>query len=200
MRVTSIDFETANRNYESVCSVGIAVFEDQELVEAKSWLIKPHTRYLYFDPINVRINGITQEDVLASWEFDRVYQELVPAFKDSLVVAHNALFDMSVLKRVLRLYGLPCPEIDYLCTCKIARKTWPGLASYSLDSVCREFNYSFHHHDAKEDAIACGNLFHWAMEEHGVGSPQELSQKINLFPDNFTGNKNGQLKLFSNID
>src|SRR5690554_2785698 len=47
MRFTCIDFETANSNYESVCAVGIALFEKGQLVDSKSWLVKPHEDYYY---------------------------------------------------------------------------------------------------------------------------------------------------------
>ncbi len=180
MRYTCIDFETANINYESVCAVGIALFEEGQLVESKSWLVKPHEDYFYFDPINVMIHGIIEEDVIKSSEFDEVYKEVLPFFSDSILVAHNAAFDMSVLRHVLTLYNISFPRVDYLCTYKIAQKTWLGLENYRLDTICKHLNYDFHHHDAREDAIACGSILSWAIKEHGVNTAVELAKRIDM--------------------
>lgn len=180
MRFTCIDFETANSNYESVCAVGIALFEKGQLVDSKSWLVKPHEDYYYFDPINVMIHGITEKDVRKSLEFNGVYKEVASFFKDSILVAHNAAFDMSVLRHVLTLYNIPFPRVDYLCTYKVAQKTWLGLENYKLDTICNLLKYRFHHHDAKEDAIACGNILCKAIIEHGVKNTLELAEKIGM--------------------
>jgi DNA polymerase-3 subunit epsilon len=180
MRFTCIDFETANSNYESVCAVGIATFEKGDLIEAKSWLVRPHKDYFYFESINVMIHGITERDVRKSLEFSEIYKRILPFFGDSIVVAHNASFDMSVLRHVLTLYDIPFPKIDYLCTYKVAQKTWNGLENYKLDTICNNFNYDFHHHDAKEDAIACGSILNRAMREQGANNPLELAEKIGM--------------------
>lgn len=180
MRAVCIDFETANGFMGSACSVGIAVLEEGQIVDTNYWLIKPHPRYSYFDPLNVSIHGIKAQDVKDAPEFDLIYGQISPLFDNAYVIAHNASFDMSVLRHVLDLYEIPYPEIDYLCTYKTALKTWSGLDNYKLDTVCRFLNHDFAHHNALEDAIACGNVLLSALSARGVTTITELAALVGM--------------------
>ena len=55
-RVLAIDFETANEDQRSICSLGIALAEDNEIVFNKEFLINPEEE---FDPYNIKIHNIT---------------------------------------------------------------------------------------------------------------------------------------------
>ncbi len=180
MRVVCIDFETANGFIGSVCSVGIAVIEEGQIIDTKYWLIKPHPEYCYFDPYNVMIHGINEKDVKNAPEFDLIYAQIKPLFENAYVVAHNASFDMSVLRHVLDLYEISYPEVEYLCTYKTALKTWSGLDNYKLDTVCKFIKYEFVHHNALEDATACGNVLLSALSEGGVSSINELASLVGM--------------------
>ena len=98
MRITAIDFETANASSASACSLGIAIYEDGEILDNFEWYFKPHYRYNYFT--NTHIHGIYPEDVENEQEFVYYYEELCEILKGSVVVAHNALFDVGVLNAV----------------------------------------------------------------------------------------------------
>ena len=71
MKITCIDFETANRFHGSVCAVGVVVIEKGKITQSKSWLVKPHERHSYFEPFNITIHGINPEDVENAPEFAR---------------------------------------------------------------------------------------------------------------------------------
>jgi DNA polymerase III subunit epsilon len=58
-RFIAMDFETANYNRNSACSIGIAVIEDLEIIETKHWFIRPPE--LYFHPFNISIHGIAEK-------------------------------------------------------------------------------------------------------------------------------------------
>ena len=180
MRAVCIDFETANGFIGSVCSVGIAVIEEGQIIDTKYWLIKPHPEYCYFDPFNVSIHGIKAKDVKDALEFDLIYTQIIPLFENSYVIAHNASFDMSALRHVLDLYEIPYPEVDYLCTYKTALKTWSGLDNYKLDTVCKFLKHDFAHHNALEDAVACGNVLLSALSARGVSTIKELAAHVGM--------------------
>lgn len=56
----AIDFETATSRRASVCEVGICVVLEGEIVETRSWLVRPEdNRYQYW---NIRCHDITPED------------------------------------------------------------------------------------------------------------------------------------------
>ena len=133
MKITCIDFETANRFHGSVCAVGVVVIEKGKITQSKNWLVKPHESHAYFEPFNITIHKITPEAVANSPEFDKVYEELKPYLENAVLVAHNAVFDMSVIKKVLDLYDIPLPKNMNICSCSIARKTWHDLENYKLN-------------------------------------------------------------------
>jgi DNA polymerase III subunit epsilon len=119
-------------------------------------VILGHEDYFYFDRLNTLIHGLKEEDVEDAPEFNEAYKEILPFLNDAVIVAHNAAFDMSVLRHVLDLYDMPYPIFDYLCTYKIALQTWQGMKNYKLDTICEHFNFNFTHHNSEQDAIACG--------------------------------------------
>jgi DNA polymerase-3 subunit epsilon len=63
MDFVALDFETANADLSSICQVGIAVFQDGEVVDTFSSLIDPDD---YFDPINSSIHGIREHHVVGA--------------------------------------------------------------------------------------------------------------------------------------
>ena len=181
MEMLCIDFETANSSRGSVCSLGIAVFSAGRLTESLEWLVRPHRSLDYFDPFNVSIHGIHSADVRTAPEFNAVMPHLLSKLKPGIMVlAHNAAFDISVLRSVLDLYGVPYPEFDYLCTCKAASKVWPDMENHKLDTVCAHIKHKFKHHNAKDDAEAAGKALLSMMAELKTDSTRAFSKKIGM--------------------
>jgi DNA polymerase-3 subunit epsilon len=152
--------------------MGMAIIEGQAIVEKKSWLIRPPE--LYFDPWNVMIHGITEKDVKNKPEFNNHWEVFQKEFQGGPLIAHNASFDMSVLRYVLDEYELPYPEMNYYCTRVISKKTWPGLVSYSLDIVADHLGINFKHHDPQDDAVACAEIALRACHESGTQTIEAL--------------------------
>lgn len=180
MRAVCIDFETANRFAESICAVGIAVIENGQIIHSKHWYVKPHLDYTYFEPFNTMIHGIREEDVINAPGFDVVFNEIKPFLVDATIVAHNASFDISVMRKALDLYELSYPENNYLCTYKTALRTWSGLENYKLNTICNFLQHKFVHHNAQEDAVACGKILLSALNEKGVSTIDELAHSIGM--------------------
>ena len=67
MRIVALDFETANAYSASACSLGIAIYEEGEIIDSFEWYFKPHHLYNYFT--NSHIHGIYPEDVEEEPEF-----------------------------------------------------------------------------------------------------------------------------------
>jgi DNA polymerase-3 subunit epsilon len=177
-RFVAFDFETANKDLASVCALGIVKVENLEIVEKRYWLIRPFE--LYFDPFNVSIHGITEEDVKDKPEFDRLWPEIKSYLENNLVLAHYASFDLSVLRHVLDKYDIKYPEFPYSCTWYISKRLWKGLSSYCLDSISNHLNIDFIHHNAEEDARACSLIAIKACEKNRVKSFEELARSIHL--------------------
>ena len=133
MNFVSIDFETANEKRNSACALGITKVENNKIVEEKYWLIKPYE--MRFEPINVWIHGIVEEDVENEMHMDKLWQEIKPYLENNFVVAHNASFDMSVLRNTLDVYGISYPQFEYSCTMIIAKKYYEDIENYKLNTV-----------------------------------------------------------------
>ncbi|GAE35970.1 3'-5' exonuclease [Halalkalibacter akibai] len=178
MDFVALDFETANTNRSSVCSIGIVVVKNGNVADEYYQLIKP--RDMYFDPLCVRIHGITPEDVKDSPSFSEVWKDISPLLEGNLVIAHNASFDMSVLRYSLDECQLDYPSFSYNCTVNVSKKTWLGLPSYSLNVVARHLQIEFKHHHALEDAQVAAQVYLQACKYNKVTSHVELIEKLEI--------------------
>lgn len=179
MNFTVIDFETANSQRASACALGIVKVVKGIIVSQEAWLIKPYN--MKFESMNIGIHGIRPAKVRNKPEFNQLYEGIFrDRLKDELVVAHNASFDMSVLRKSLEHYNIKFPQIDYLCTVKVAQKTWPNLINHKLDTVSHYLDFKFNHHDALDDCLACANVLIEACKKEGVSSPEELAKKHHI--------------------
>ncbi|RUT30564.1 hypothetical protein EJP77_12100 [Paenibacillus zeisoli] len=176
MNFVSLDFETANmRNRGSVCAVGIVVVRDGEVAEEFYSLVNPLDD---FDPYVVQIHGITEAMVQDAPTFKELWDSIGPLLNNQVVVAHNAAFDMSVLKHCMTVHELPSDGFHYLCSYLLAKRIWPGLTSYRLNSISRHLELdAFRHHDALEDARAAALVFIKCMEKAEAALAPELAAR-----------------------
>jgi DNA polymerase-3 subunit epsilon len=180
MKITCIDFETANPFWGSICEIGLAVIEDGRVTFSLNSLIKPHPKYAVFNRDNIRVHGIKPEMVKDAPEFDVIYERIKPYIGGAVLAAHNTTFDISCLRDVLTLYNIPIPGFKYIDTCDIARQLWKGLKNYRLKTVNAYLGYNFKHHDAGEDALACTNIILKAMEQTSADDIHKLAAVLNV--------------------
>ena len=180
MNFVAIDFETANEKRASVCAVALILFEDSKITNEYEWIVSPPQHLNYFNPYNVQIHGIKESDIIGKPEFNKVWNEIYPLINNKILVAHNASFDISVLRQLLDCYQLDYPSIEFICTCIIARKTWDKQINYTLKNIGNNLGYVFNHHDAHDDARVCGQILLDACKYHGCDSITDLAKKIGL--------------------
>lgn len=166
MRAVAIDFETASEQRASPCSIGLAWITDGVIETVEHHYIRPPG--MRFAPFNIAFHGIGPDQVRDADEFPAVLAKLAPRLRGRTVLAHNASFDVSVIRNTCDHYRLPYPEFDYLCTVNVARRSWPELTSHRLNAVCDHLGITFKHHDAGEDAYACAALALEAVKVHGA--------------------------------
>ncbi len=178
MNFVAIDFETANERRYSACEIGISVVRDNHLVESKAFLIKPPE--VRFNSFNTYLHGIAAHHVKNEPEFHELWPFLKPYLESQLVIAHNASFDLSVLRSLLDYYALPYPELSYSCSLMMARKVWQGLPSYRLNALAEWLDIPLDHHRALSDAIACSHLTVKAFRRQEVEATQEMEKKLGI--------------------
>lgn len=156
MEFVALDFETANTSRNSVCSIGIVTIKDGKIIDEYYRLIRP--KYLYFNPDNIAVHGITQEMVMDKPSFEQLWPEIFTRLQHKHVVAHFAKFDINVLRSTLNAHYLPLPNFEYICSWILAKKAFPNLERHSLDIVAKHIGFEFQHHNALEDAKACAAI------------------------------------------
>jgi len=177
---TAIDFETANGFRGSPCSVGLTKVRGGKIVAEASWLMKPPAGYDHFDHHNVRIHGITPADVAVQPRFGDLFPEIGAFIGEDILAAHNAAFDLGVIRSALEVSGLPGPAYDYVCTVMLSRRCY-SLVSNSLPFAAEEAGVPLvNHHDAAEDARACAGILIDIAARNGANSIAELYLSLGL--------------------
>ncbi len=178
MNFTAIDFETATSKYTSICSIGICVVKDGEIVERKGMLIRPKS--LEFNDYNIKIHGITPDMVMDAPTFEELWDTIRPYIDGKIVVAHNSMFDVSALCATLEDYGIEFPSFRYLCTVKLSQKAYPEFPSHKLNNLCDELGIEFSHHQAYDDAYACAEVLLSIMKDCNVHSLKEIEEHFEV--------------------
>jgi DNA polymerase-3 subunit epsilon len=165
---TAIDFETANGDSASACAVGLVKVRDGKIVDSYSTLINPPTGWWDFHPGNIGVHGIRPADVEHAPTWPEVLAEMLTFIEGDVLIAHNAPFDMGVLRKATERVGLSLPELHYACSLSISRKTY-NLDSYRLNAVAYAVGHEeFDHHDALADSDACARIIIHAAKRHGA--------------------------------
>jgi DNA polymerase III epsilon subunit-like protein len=172
----AIDFETANSYRGSPCAVGLVKVIDGQVVDTRRLLMRPPEELDFFDSFNISLHGITPQMVEGEPRFSERLPEIL-AFADGLpLVAHNAAFDMGVIRDACDASGLPWPTASYACTLVLSRTTW-GLLSYSLPWVAEAAGIPFdHRHDPEADARAAAAVFLAITGHHGATTLDQLAR------------------------
>ena len=180
MTYYAIDFETANQYQNSACSVGVVRFVDGVEKDNVYSLIRPAK--MYFRPDFIDIHGISYDDVRDKPYFPEVWQTIVEPFlertEDDCVkfVAHNASFDMNVIRACCDYYGMPVPKAKYACSLNVSKKAWGDYECHRLTYLAEQFGIVYDAHNALDDARTCGKIFAMAAEKMGCNLDELFSK------------------------
>lgn len=178
----AIDFETANENLDSACSIGIVGVKNERIIEEIHYYFHPHQNFSEF---NISIHHITPQMVYGLGGFDTIWNEIYPYFDETVIVCHNAFFDMNVLKALVEKYHLQKPNIKFVCTYRMSDILWDysdGFLNHRLDTLARYLDIDFNHHDALDDARVCALAASRIMKIEQASTLIEASKKLFLAP------------------
>ena len=151
----AIDFETANYQRSSVCSVGIVIVRNGEFVDSFYSLIQPEPNF--YNCWCTDVHGLSRQDTEGAPVFPEVWKQIVPLIGGLPLVAHNSPFDEGCLKAVFQVYQMDYPDYQFYCTCRASRQHFGNqLPNHQLHTVAAACGYDLvNHHNALADAEAC---------------------------------------------
>lgn len=176
----AIDFETANGSPASPCAVGLVRVRDGKIVDGFESIFRPPPLHNWFSAGNIAVHGITPSMIVAAPEYSEVLQQMLEFVAEDVLIAHNAPFDMGVLRASALAVGGSLPVVRYSCSLQIARKTY-NLDSYRLNQVAYAIGHEeFNHHNALADSDACSRIVIHAADRHGAQNLEELLSATKL--------------------
>ena len=153
----AIDFETANYERTSVCSVGVVIVRGGVIVDTFYSLIQPEPNYYKY--WCSQVHGLCREDTEDAPVFPYVWAQIEPLIEGLPLVAHNKTFDEGCLKAVFRCYQMDYPDYEFLDTLAASRRLLPNLPNHQLDTVAAACGFPMeNHHHALADAEACAHI------------------------------------------
>ena len=128
------------------------------------------------------LTGISDDMVREAPLFSEVVDDLLAFLGDSVLVAHNAQFDMRFINHeISRVYGEYRLANPCLCTVQLSRKLLPDIENHKLKTVAEHYSISLvNHHRASDDAKATAEIFVNLLDMmhlagvHDIGSIKRL--------------------------
>ena len=131
-------------------------------------------------PFNIKIHGITPEMVSDAREWADQLDDLLSFIGDDIVIAHNAAFDMGVIKAACAAAVVRTPKLKYVCSVQVSRKTY-DIPSHRLPLAAAAAGVKeFAHHDALADAEACAAIISDAAVRHESDDVALMAKKIGV--------------------
>lgn len=141
-----------------ITEIGAYRIKDGKIASEFHTLINPETA---IPPFITSLTGISDEMVEDAPKFREVATDFLEFIGDSVLVAHNAQFDMRFLNhevgRVYEDYRVanPC-----LCTVQLSRRLLPNIMNHKLKTIAEYYSISLvNHHRASDDAHATAKIF-----------------------------------------
>ncbi len=157
MAFAVIDFEIANSNYHSACSLGIVTIEGLQIVNKEYFLIQPPN--MSMDPEMSKIHGLTKSELETAPTFTQIWPKIKKYFTgDYIIAAHNAYFDVNVLKNCLSEEVESEVDFIYFDSIQYTNPVCKGQGTSLADRLAY-FNIEISNaHNALEDAMATAEL------------------------------------------
>lgn len=162
-----------------ITEIGAYKIKNGAIVEEFQTLINPETP---IPPFITGLTGISDQMVKDAPRFADIADEFLGFIGDSVLVAHNAHFDVRFLNheigRMFEDYRVGNP---HLCTVNLSRKLHPNLENHRLHTVAEYYSiYIKNRHRAADDALATANIFCNFLVEMNDAGITDLSEAQKL--------------------
>ncbi len=158
-----------------ITEIGAVLVKNDEILDVFNTFVDPEI------PIPEEITtltGITDEMVAGAPKTEEAIKMFLDFIGDRMLVAHNASFDISFIRKAAGDYDLPFQNA-YLDTVSMSRFVNLDLKKHKLDAIAEYFGLGeFNHHRASDDAEMCARIFYRMvakLQNDGVSTPAEMS-------------------------
>ena len=176
---TVFDIETTGLSvdFSKIIEISALKIRNHQVIERFNKFVNPHQKLSEFTK---KLTGITQKDVDDAENIDVVMKAFKAFFEGTIMVAHNARFDMAHIYENLKkldLYETDYPTID---TLQIARQLYANaLKRFNLKAVAKYFKVELkRHHRAEYDTSATADIFNYMLtdlDKFGVKTFEQLA-------------------------
>lgn len=161
---TAFDTETTGIKHdtERVVEIGCVKFDLKGIISRYTVLINPEKPM----PAEASaVNNITDEMLAGKPVFKEIVHDFLRFIKDTVLVAHNAPFDINFINSELKRCGFGPMTNKVFDTLVFAREVYPGFESYALQNLAARFNIdTVSAHRADDDARVCMEFFNKAVK------------------------------------
>lgn len=177
---TAFDFETTGLFPASdrIVEFGAVRFRDGEVVEEFQMLVNPGI------PIGAdaaKVSGIFDADVVNAPPVLEAMPRFLEFITDSVLIAHNAPFDLGFLRAAAALGGFGEVNNPVCDTQALSIKAFPGKKSYGLENLSKELGLpGYRAHRALDDAVMCMRLFLRCVDQLSFMGDLELGEVLTV--------------------
>lgn len=188
-----LDLETTgfSPRLEKITEIGVMKYQDGKVVDKFSCFVNPEKS---IPPRVVEVTGITDDMVRDAETIDKVFPKLLDFIKDSVLVAHNAEFDVGFLRHVARELGYEF-DFTYLDTLSLAYELFPEYKTYKLGRIAKNLGIKVDvAHRALDDVDTTVKVFKVMLDmlkERGVNTLED----IEIYASDETAKKEAFKKL-----
>lgn len=171
-----LDLETTGFSAvtEKITEIGIMKIKNGKVIDEFSCLVNPEKTI----PLRVvEITSITDDMVRNAETIEYVFPKMLDFIKESVLVAHNATFDVGFLKHNARILGYDF-DFTYVDTLTLAHELFPDFKTYKLGKVAKNLGIKVETtHRALDDVDTTVKVFNVMLEklkERGAQSLQDI--------------------------
>ncbi len=188
-----LDLETTgfSPRLEKITEIGVMKYQDGKVIDKFSCFVNPEKS---IPPRVVEVTGITDDMVRNAETIDKVFPKLLEFIKDSVLVAHNAEFDVGFLRHFAKELGYEF-DFTYLDTLSLAYELFPEYKTYKLGRIAKNLGIKVDvAHRALDDVDTTVKVFKVMLDmlkERGVNTLED----IEIYASDETAKKEAFKKL-----
>ena len=171
-----VDIETTGgyAANNDITEIAIVLHDGETVINRFETLVRPVRTIPYYIQV---LTGISNDMVAAAPSFEEVAPHIYELLQGKIFVAHNVNFDYSFLKHHFSVAGFEL-NLHKLCTVRLTKKVFPGLASYSLGNLCNHFGITiFNRHRAGGDTDATVRLLEHLLQHNAEPHIQQFIKR-----------------------